>query len=355
MKKIIQIVPTYPPNIGGIGHYAKLLAYQLIKKGINSKFLVSDLSDCKITNNVKLFGKKTLKLSNLLENYNSKEIILHFSGYGFATKGLCFGLIKSIKDWKNRDKKNKLITIFHEIYAKGSIFKSSFWTYLPQKYLAKNLFKLSDISVTSNKENQLILSSFEKSKKVKIFSTFSNIGEIKYYKSLNKRNKIAIIFGGSFQKKILYEDIYLKERRYYNLLREFSIKQIIDVGPKVVNLKKIINIPIKAIGIKSKKFISNLFSKAKVGLIFYPISQMPKSGIVAAYASHGILIINFCEKKIYKNNEFINGLNFVSDNLIKKNLNYQKIADKSNTFYKKNNINNITNFISCYIKKNNIL
>jgi len=352
MKKIIQIVPTYPPNIGGIGHYAKLLAHQLIKEGINSKFLVSDLCDCKITNNVKLFGKKTLKLSNLLENYNSKEIILHFSGYGFATRGLCFELIKSIKDWKQRDKKNRLITIFHEIYATGPIYRTSFWTYFPQKYLAKNLFKSSDISVTNNKENQLILSSFEKGKKVKIFSTFSNIGQINYYKNLNKRKEIAIIFGGSFQKKILYDDIFLNQKRYYNLLSELSIKRILDVGPKVVNLKKIINIPIKAIGIKSKKFISNLFSKAKVGLIFYPISQMPKSGIVAAYAAHGILIVNFCEKKIYNDNEFINGLNFVNDNLTKKNLCYQKIADKSFTFYKKNNVNNITDFIANYLKNN---
>ena len=352
MRNIIQIVPTYPPNIGGVGYYAKLLAQKFIKKGIKSKFFVSDLSDCKKTSKIELFGKKTLKLSNLLKNYNSKEIILHFSGYGYAARGLCFDLIKSIKDWKQRDKKNRLITIFHEIYARGPVFKMSFWTYFPQKYLAKNLFKLSDAVVTSNKENQFILNSFIKNKKIKLFSTFSNIGEIKYYKSLNKRKEIAIIFGGSFQKKILYKNIFLNQDRYYNLLSELSIKQILDVGPKVKNLKKVMNIPIKAIGIKSKKFMSNLFSKAKVGLIFYPISQMPKSGIVAAYASHGVLIINFCEKKIYKNNEFIRGSHFIADNLIEQNLNYQKIADKSYKFYKKNNINKITNFISNFLKDN---
>jgi len=330
MRNIIQIVPTYPPNIGGVGHYAKLLAQKFTKKGIKSKFLVSDLSDCKKMNNVELFGKKTLKLSNLLKNYNSKEIILHFSGYGYAARGLCFDLIKYIKDWKQRDKKHRLITIFHEIYARGPAFRMSFWTYFPQKYLAKNLLKLSDAVITTNKENQLILNSFTK----------------------NKRKKIAIIFGGIFQKKTLYKNIFLNKDRYYNLLSKLSIKQILDVGPQVKNLKKIINIPIKAVGIKSKKFISNLFSEAKVGLIFYPISQMPKSGIVAAYASHGILIINFCEKKIYKNNEFIPDTHFVADNLTKHNLNYQKIADKSYKFYKKNNINKITNFISNFLKNN---
>ena len=42
MRNVIQISPTYPPNMGGIGHYAVLLASSLIAKGIKSKFLISD-------------------------------------------------------------------------------------------------------------------------------------------------------------------------------------------------------------------------------------------------------------------------------------------------------------------------
>ena len=44
MKYIVQISPTYPPNIGGVRQYAKLLADRLIKKNIKSKFFVSDFS-----------------------------------------------------------------------------------------------------------------------------------------------------------------------------------------------------------------------------------------------------------------------------------------------------------------------
>ena len=39
---------------------------------------------------------------------------------------------------------------------------------------------------------------------------------------------------------------------------------------------------------------------------------MTKSGIVAAYAAHGLVIINFCKKELSKFNEFISGVNYLS-------------------------------------------
>jgi hypothetical protein len=38
----------------------------------------------------------------------------------------------------------------------------SFWTSLPQKYLAKRLLKLSNVALATSKQNNIILSSFEK-------------------------------------------------------------------------------------------------------------------------------------------------------------------------------------------------
>lgn len=352
MKNIIQITPTYPPNIGGVGHYAELLANHLIKKGVKSKFFVTDFSDFNKNNKIELFGKRTSKLSKLLENSNAKQVILHFSGYGYATRGLCFDLIKSIKEWKNRNKKRQLITIFHEIYATGPIYRMSFWTYIPQKYLAKTLFKLSDLVLTTTKENQSILSLFKPKKKVILSNVFSNIGNVKHYKKLNERKKIAIIFGGVYQKEILYKDMMSNQNNYLNLLNRLFIEKIIDVGPKITEIKKIGHIPIKSMGVKSKKFISNLLSDAKAGLVFYPVSQMTKSGIVASYASHGVLIINFCKNKILRSNEFFPGLYFISDVEKKNNVSYQKIVNKINKFYMNNNIKKTVLFINNFLKKN---
>ena len=165
MKDIIQICPTFPPNIGGVGNYAKLLAGVLKKHGIKSKFLIPDYLDNKNKNQT-LFGKKNLNLISLLEKTNPKEVILHFSGYGYASRGLCFNLIKSLESWKQNDNSRKLITIFHEIYASGPIYRISYWTSLPQKYLAKKLLKISDVALVTSKQNKLTLSSFDKKKQI---------------------------------------------------------------------------------------------------------------------------------------------------------------------------------------------
>ena len=50
---------------------------------------------------------------------------------------------------------------------------------------------------------------------------------------------------------------------------------------------------------------------------------MTKSGIVAAYASH-MLIINRCKEEIFKTNEFKAGINFISELDKKYNHNFQK-------------------------------
>ena len=224
-KNIVQISPTFPPNIGGIGNYTKLLADFLEKKGIKSKILVSDHLDNKNKKQT-LFGKNNKNLYLLLENTNSKEIILHFSGYGYASRGLCFNLIKSLEKWKQISISRKLITIFHEIYASGPIYRMSFWTSLAQKYLAKKLLKLSNVAIVTSKHNHTILSSFDKKKKIIYSNVFSNIGELKKNRKLQNRKNIAIIFGSTHQKGILYNDILVNKNQYENILNKMSIIHI---------------------------------------------------------------------------------------------------------------------------------
>ena len=350
MRNVIQISPTYPPNTGGVGYYAVSLAKCLIAKGIKSKFLMPDHSEQR-ANNQELFGSKTSELSILLEKHNAKEIILHFSGYGYATRGLCFDLIKQIKKWKDKHKERRLVTIFHEVYAEEApIYKSAFWTELPQKYIAKNLLKLSDCAVTTSKYAQSQLFALNPEKKITVSNSFSNVGTVKRSKKLNKRKKTAIIFGGTSQKNILYKDMFLNKKNYLSALDALSVEQIIDIGPKVKGLKKIGHIPIKAIGIKSNAFISKLLSSAQAGLIFYAIHVMTKSSIAASYATHGVVIINFCKIKILKTNEFALGVNFVSNVDEKKKLNYQKIVNRAKKLYKNNSPTKLALLISRFIK-----
>ena len=212
----------------------------------------------------------------------------------------------------------------------------SFWTSLPQKYLTKKLLKLSNIALVTSKQNYITLSSFDKKKKIIFSNVFSNIGELKNNKKLQLRKNVAIIFGNNYQKEILYNDILENKNQYEGILKKMSIKKIIDIGPKLEISKKIDFIDIKRVGIRSKKHISLLLRNSKVGLVFYPVNQMTKSGIIAAYASHGLVIVNLCKEKIFKTNEFISNVNYISKIREINFFNLQKIANKTFRNYKKN-------------------
>ena len=174
-------------------------------------------------------------------------------------------MINSLEKWKQKKSNNQLITIFHEIYATGPFYRMSFWTSIFQKFLAKKLFELSDISIVTSKRNKFILSSLNKKKKIIYTNVFSNIGELKKNRKIKNRKNKAIIFGNIYQKKILYKDILLNINKYEVLLKKTSINEIIDIGPKEDISKSIFfkNINIKSIGIKSKSYISYLLKKFK--------------------------------------------------------------------------------------------
>ena len=101
---------------------------------------------------------------------------------------------------------------------------------------------------------------------------------------------------------------------------------------------------------KEDDAVKLIMRKSKLGMVYYSVSQMTKSGIVAAYVSHGLLVLNRSRENNFEKCEFISGNNFISDDTIK-NVNFQKIADKSFKNYHKYNIENLTKLIFKILKK----
>ena len=192
----------------------------------------------------------------------------------------------------------------------------------------------------------------EKKKKIIYCNVFSNVGKLKKNIKLIRRKDKAIIFGNTYQKEILYKDILLNKKKYQILLKNMSVTEIIDIGPKIDISHKVNFIKINRIGIKSKNYISSLLKDSKVGLVFYPVSQMTKSGIVAAYASHGLVIINCCKEKVFRTNEFVSGKQYVSKNYKNINFNLQKIANESFKNYNNHGLDKTVSLIINNLKKN---
>ena len=59
-----------------------------------------------------------------------------------------------------------------------------------------------------------------KKKKIIYTNVFSNVGQLKKNKSLNKRKNKGIIFGNIFQKELLYRDILLNKIKYEAILKK---------------------------------------------------------------------------------------------------------------------------------------
>ena len=157
-RQIIQIVPKLPPAIDGLGDYALNIARQLYKDfGVRTHFVVGDpawvgaeeIEGCPVS---KVKTRSASNLLALLLNVNAppRVVLLHYVGYGYAKRGCPFWLVKGLENWKRNTNNAQLVTMFHELYAFGPPWTSSFWLSVFQRNLVERLVQLSDHCVTSN-------------------------------------------------------------------------------------------------------------------------------------------------------------------------------------------------------------
>src|SRR5262245_52331834 len=142
--EIIQIVPRLPPAINGLGDYAFLLARELrATHDIHSHFIVCD-PDLESTGSLDGFpvrcvaARTASDMVDLLEGMlrSDATALLHYVGYGYADRGCPFWLVQGLEQWRRRGGGRRLVTMFHELYAFGPPWRSSFWTMPLQRSIA---------------------------------------------------------------------------------------------------------------------------------------------------------------------------------------------------------------------------
>ena len=164
LATVISIVPRLPPAIDGVGDYALNLARQLRKDfNIQTHFIVGNstwqgaaeiegFTVSQITDS----SANTL-LTQLSSNNCPSPILLHYVGYGYAQRGCPIWLVDGLQRWKGLYPQRNLITMFHELYASGQPWTSSFWLSPLQKSLAARLTQLSDHAWTSIEKRSKLL------------------------------------------------------------------------------------------------------------------------------------------------------------------------------------------------------
>lgn len=267
MKKIVQIVPRLPRAEGGVGGYAHSLARRLADGfGVESRFVEADDS-----HDLNLAAGET--------------VLLHYANYAYQRRGCPSRLVAGLEAWR-RSGGGRLVTVFHEVYAGGPPWRSSFWLRPRQRRLAARIARASDRIVTTLDLYAGLVRRLVPGAEIEVAPVFSTVGEPAKVPAFRDRPKTMIVFGGAGVRRRTWE------AHRANLLaacRALKIQEILDVGPATGLSPSLDGLPVRVLGPLSEEEVSRRMLGAVAGFLAYPPAFLPKSTIYAAYCAHGLV------------------------------------------------------------------
>lgn len=295
---LTAIIPRLPPVVDGIGDYALCLARSLRDNvGITTRFIVTDpawtgVGEVEGFEVRRMTSHSTDELLNLLAGDLStfEQVLLHYEGYGYATRGCPFWLVEALERWRHASDKRLLVTMFHELYASGPAWTSSFWLSRVQKNLTARLARLSDQWLTSLERYERVVRKMSgKESSAPHLAVFSSIGEPQSAAPLNERRRRLVVFGTRGRRIEVYKRSAADLNRICGTLR---IEEIVDIGRVVdFDIARVLDVPVVTCGELPGSEVSDVLLDSVAGVIDYPASMLGKSTIFAAYCSHRMIPI----------------------------------------------------------------
>lgn len=296
---LVQIVPRLPPATDGLGDYALGLARQLrLSFGTETRFVVCD-SSWAGGEQVEGFGVSRLnarasdELLRALPRDRQAAVLLHYVGYGYARRGAPAWLVGGLEGWRGRAEGARLLTMFHEVYARGPVWTSSFWLSPLQRRLAARLAQLSDACLTSRQGYARILRALGGDRRGSILAlpVFSNVGEPERVPPpLRDRARRLVVFGSRASRLRVYQKSLPALER---ACRALAVAEVLDVGPPTgLSFSVVGGVPVVQMGRTHAAAVSRLLADAVAGFFDYDTAFLAKSTIFAAYAAHGVIPVS---------------------------------------------------------------
>ena len=294
--KLSSIVPRFFPLIDGIGDYALGHARSLRQEfGISTRFIVADpewqgpalVEGFEVTH---LSRRFTSELIGILPRTLDDTVVLHYGGYGYAKRGCPVWLVTALERWRKENTDRSLMTIFHELYATGPPWTSSFWLSPLQKNLTSRLARLSDQRLTSLEVNAQTLNAMSgNGAETHHLPVFSSIGEPQSPPPLKDRRRRLVVFGTPGRRIQVYKRSAAELNR---LCAALGIEEVLDIGEPIENrFFEHLVVPSSVSGLRSSDEVSELLLDSVAGVIDYPAAVLGKSTIFAAYCSHRVIPI----------------------------------------------------------------
>ncbi|HEY3569719.1 MAG TPA: glycosyltransferase family 1 protein [Thermoanaerobaculia bacterium] len=269
MVSLLQIVPRLPPPEEGVGSYALCLERALAGHGISTRFLTAEGG-----------------LIPSLEESEEEALLLHYANYGYQRRGCPFWMPGALRRWRRRGGR-RLVTVFHEVYATGPPWRSSFWTQPFQQRIAAAVARASDALVTSLDLYVHRIGPAAAPGKTSVTPVFSTVGEPPEVPPLSARARRMVLFGGRGARGRAYGEA---RRDLVEACRSLGVEEIADVGPPLEGTEETVDgIPIRRLGVLPAAEVGRLLLGSLAGFVAYPAYFLPKSSIFAAYCAHGVL------------------------------------------------------------------
>jgi hypothetical protein len=298
---IVQIVGQLPPAISGVGDYACRLR-EAIAKATNGT-LQSPLIACGATHQPQVTEPQAVNLTGrcsapdlveAIRDLAPDAVLLNYVGYAYAKRGAPFWLLRAMETLRERSPRVKLLTMFHELYANGMPWQSSFWLSPAQRYVAARLAELSDGLAVTSAPGLMWLArhrSLDQGSSA-CLPVCSNVGEPALCPAFESRERVAVTFnGGGPLRKVL-------QRRNSEILfslREAGIHRVLQVGAHGGPFTSLDGVECVNTGPLDAAEIGRQLDRASVGFLAYWPRRVTKSGVMAAYLAHGLPAVLFDE------------------------------------------------------------
>ncbi|MEA2602396.1 MAG: hypothetical protein QOF89_3388 [Acidobacteriota bacterium] len=279
---VVQIVPRLPPPFEGVGSFAEGLATTLHEaSGIASRLLAAG------SGAPGAVSEAAALAARLEREAGAGPVLLHYVGYGYHPRGCPGWLVDGLAAWK-RSGGRRLVTLFHEVYASGPPWRSSFWLSPAQRRLAARLAGLSDGRVTSLALYRRLLRRLVPELAVAVLPVFSTVGEPAAVLPLAARARRLVVFGGPGGRARAY---HCHAARLAAACRALDLEEVLDVGPpgSVPVPAEVAGRPLRRLGELPAAEVGALLAQSLAGFVAYPARFLAKSTVFAAYCAHGML------------------------------------------------------------------
>ena len=305
---LLQIVPSLPPAVNGVGDYATLLARELrARHGVESSFVVGDPAWTPPPGDPEFPARAVPArtagaLAALLPAPKDDQttILLHYVPYGYAPRGCPFWLVEALRHLNHLNypnAKSRITTIFHELSADGEPpWRSAFWLSPFQRRLGRELGRLSDHrQMTTNLVADQLRAMLPPDRNaVTALPVFSNLGEAESPLPLEQRRRRMVVFGTRTWRQAVYH------QHADDLLaacRHLGVESILDVGAPLALPPSGLPIPFAAHGLLRVEDAPAIFGESLAGFFTYPTPYLGKSGIFATYCAHGLVPVTTADNR----------------------------------------------------------